>query len=167
MKNKNGKKKNNFSGKMILLLLACAFCGGMFCFIAPLLYFLSTYLLGFSISGLSLVLISGSISVMTLFMGIATKCIKITEEYEINTEEDSLIMRNQLYVVNGKQDKHEKEFIGEEPQLNSFYRFDNNYQDVDDEEIIDDLEDIEMSTGYDDKSRLRFKTRRRYKGKYL
>lgn len=167
MKKKKGKKKNNFSEKTILLLLVCAFCGGMFCLITPLLYFLSTYLLGFSISGLSLVLISGSLSVMTLFMGIATKCIKVTEEYEINTEEDSLYMRNQLYVVNGKQDKHEKEFIGEESQLKSFYLYDNNYQDVDDEVIIDDLKDIEMSTGYDDESRLRFKTRRRYKGKYL
>lgn len=167
MKNKNGKKKNNFSEKMILLLLACAFCGGMFCLAAPLLYFLSTYLLGFSISGLSLVLISGSISVMTLVMGIVTKCIKITEEYEINTEEDSLHMRNQLYVVNGKQDVCERKAIDKEPQLRSYYRFDNNYQDVADEEIIDDLEDIEMSTGYDDESRLRLKIRRRYKGKYL
>lgn len=168
---KRGNKKNNLLKKMMPMLMAIAFCGGTFCIITPLLYFLSTYLLGFSISGLSLVLTSGISSVMSLVIGIATKSIKIEEGYDIKTEEDSLIMRSQLYVVNGKQDVCEKKSIDEKPQLRSFNYsknlYDNNYKDIDNREIVDDLLDIEIGTGYDDEPRFRPKTRRRHKGKYL
>ena len=166
---KRGNKKNNLLKKIMPLIMAIAFCGGTFCIITPLLYFLSTYLLGFSISGLSLILTSGISSVMTLVIGLATKSIKIEEGYDINTEEDSLIMRSQLYVVNGKQDVREKKSIDEKPQLRSFNysRYDNNYKDIDNREIVDDLMDMEFGTGYDDESRFQPKTRRRYKGKYL
>lgn len=173
MKDKKGKK--NLIKRIILRLLTIAFCTLTVYSFAPLLYFLLTYLFGLSVSALSMFLILSACSLGVFLIASATKCIEIKEDYEItygsDMEDNALLMRSQLQIVNSRQNTGEK--ILDDKSLQSDisskyeYSFDNNYKDVDDDIVIDDLQDMEVSVLFSDESKFRPNVRRRYKGKYL